>query len=75
VLEGRISNMVKALGMEASVDLNEGRRGKVVLAQVILILTKKEVNIKYIFIFFYISFQDPRLHFKHQVINPYQYQI
>ena len=42
----------KALGMEASVDLNEGRRGKVVLAQVILILTKKEVNIKYIFIFF-----------------------
>ena len=43
---------VKALGMEASVDLNEGRRGKVVLAQVILILMKKEVNIKYIFIFF-----------------------
>ena len=43
---------VKALGMEASVDLNEGRRGKVVLAQVILILTKKEVNIKYIFIYF-----------------------
>lgn len=42
----------KALGMEASVDLNEGRRGKVVLAQLILILMKKEVNIKYIFIFF-----------------------